>query len=301
MRVWRDLVRLIKRPTIGLPVVAFALAVGALAWFMTTPRFTSNAMLVLTSPTLGGSLSEDTSQPSKLTNPLLNFDGGLRTTASILIQVMNTREVSAELGVDGGSTKLTVDDGSSNPSLFYTNGPFVNVAAESASEDGASDLVARAEARVRQELLNRQAALGAPLSTYITATDVVLPTPPQMTRDKQLKSASAAFAAAFAIGLAVAYGGYRLVTRRRLRRAGGAIVVGNSKAATGNIRQLRRDSRHVAERPAAVPKSGLPQTGAQPGPQQRPRAARGLRRPEPRSSPDSDEELQMSRRAVGDA
>ncbi|HEV2779865.1 MAG TPA: hypothetical protein VGX25_10750 [Actinophytocola sp.] len=217
MDFWKAILGLIRRKYVGLPILIAAIAMAAMAFLLSPNRYTSSTMLVLTTPTSGGTLSQDPSKPAGLTNPLLNFDDGLKTTSAILIQAMNTPEVARDLGAAGGPSKLTINDGSGNPELFGVNGPFVFIEGESTSADEARALVERAQQRVRDELLNRQKALNAPPSTYITMTDVVAPSAPEIQRGEQLQIAVAALVLTLVTGLAGAYGAERVLAARRRR------------------------------------------------------------------------------------
>jgi hypothetical protein len=216
MDFWKSILGLIRRRYIGIPILAASIVVGALAFLFSPNRYTSSTMLVLTTPTSGGTLSQDPSKPTGLTNPLLNFDDGLKTTSAILIQAMNTPEAFRELGAEGAS-KLTVNDGGGNPELFGVNGPFVFIEGESSTGEQARALVQRAQQRVREELLNRQKALNAPPSTYITMVDVVAPSAPEIQRGEQLQIAAAALVLTIVAGLAGAYGAHRILAARRDR------------------------------------------------------------------------------------
>lgn len=132
MDFWKAILGLARRKLIVIPLLALAIA-AALAGYLLTPlHYVSSTMMVLITPARGGTLSQDPTAPVDVTNPMLNFNNNLKTASSILIQVMNTPEVAAELGAGKGSrTRLTVDDGRTNPLLLDGNGPFVYVAGES--------------------------------------------------------------------------------------------------------------------------------------------------------------------------
>lgn len=213
MEFWKTILGLLRRKSVAVPVVGIAIAAAAVVFLIVPARYISSSTMVLTIPTAGGTLSQDASRPNGLTNPLLNFDDGLKTTSVILIEAMNTPEVASDLGVATGPSKLTVDDGTTNPQLLDSNGPFLYVVGESDTAAAAQDLVVRAQARIRQELVDRQRALGAPEVTYISVVDVVSPTVPEMTHANQIKYAGFAFAVTLASGLSLAY----FLLRRRER------------------------------------------------------------------------------------
>lgn len=209
MEFWKVVAALLMRKSVAIPVIGLAVAVGALAFVVTPPRYVSSTTMVLTTPTSGATLSQDPNRPNGLTNPLLNFDTGLKTTSTILIQAMNTPEVGSRLGATGGSTKMTIDDGSSNPALLDNNGPFVYIQVESATPEDAQSVVLEAQQLIRQELVDRQVALNAPPETYIAMTDVVSPTAPEITRAMQMRMTGVGFVGTFLLGMALAYYLYR--------------------------------------------------------------------------------------------
>src|SRR5256885_5993449 len=136
MDFWKAILGLARRKYVGLPILAVAILIAALAYLLTPARYMSSTTMVLSIPTSGGTLSQDPTKPTGLTNPLLNFGDGLKTTSAILIQAMNTPEVATEVGV-GGSTKITINDGSGNAALMGVTGPVVVIPGESSSADEA--------------------------------------------------------------------------------------------------------------------------------------------------------------------
>ena len=212
MDFWRAILGLVRRKVVALPVLGLALGVGALGYFLTPPSYTSSTMMVLTTPTAGGTLSSDPSKAGQ-SNPLLVFNDGLKTTSAILIQAMNSPDTIKSLTADGA--KLTINDGSNNASLLGTNGPFIFIEAEAKQADAAKGAVQRTQQRVRDELVNRQKALKAPESTFITIVDVVSPSVPEVQRGGQYQFAGAGFVLTIIAGLAGAYGAGRVLAARR--------------------------------------------------------------------------------------
>lgn len=216
MDFWRAILGLVRRKVVILPVLGLALGIAALGYFLTPPSYTSSTTMVLTTPTAGGTISQDPSKAGQ-SNPLLSFNDGLKTTSAILIQALNSPDIIKSLTADG--TKLTINDGSSNASLLGTNGPFIFVEAEAKQPDAAKGAVQRTQQRVRDELVNRQKALKAPESTFITIVDVVPPSVPEVQRGGQYQFAGAGFILTIIAGLAGAYGAGRVLAARRPRPA----------------------------------------------------------------------------------
>lgn len=215
MEFWKTIGGLIRRLYVALPVLMVAVAAAALASYLTPLQYQSTTFLVLTTPTSGGTLERDPSQPVGETNPLLQFNESLRTTAEVLIHSVNTKDAHRRLGVtEDGPAKLVVDDGRTNPDLLGSDGPFIYIEVTSPSAREAGDIVRRADQRIRDELVARQEALGAPPSTFISLTYVVAPTPAVAVIADKLEVGGIALVAALVLGLAVAY----LIEQIRLGR-----------------------------------------------------------------------------------
>jgi hypothetical protein len=211
MDFWKAVLSLARRKYIGPPVIVLSLAVAGLVYFLAPTHYVSSAFMVLTTPTSGGSL--DPNKPISVSNPLLQFNDGLKTTAGILIQSMTTPEVAAQLGAPAGSsTKITIDDGSTNPELLGTStiGPFVYVKVDARSASVAGDTVRRAQRYLRDDLTSRQKRLRAPQSTFIMITDVVPPSVPEVDRANKWQYAGLALFLGLFVGFGCAYAAGRI-------------------------------------------------------------------------------------------
>ncbi|MCG5220667.1 hypothetical protein [Streptosporangium sp. KLBMP 9127] len=194
---------------------------GAVTTFFLVPvHYTSSAFMVLTTSVRGGEVAQDPEKPAGLTNPLLAFNDGLKTTAAILIQSMTTPQALKELGVqEGGTTTLVIDDGRSSTTLIDLGGPFVYIEADSRTAAEAYSVVIRAQQRVRQELVRRQKALGAPVETFIMLADVVPGSRPVAVQSDRYQAAGVTFVLALIAGFALAYARERSRIVRRHRAA----------------------------------------------------------------------------------
>ncbi|GLX09381.1 hypothetical protein [Microbispora sp. NBRC 16548] len=228
MDFWGTVLVVFRRWFVTLP--AFALAVGVtIAVYMSIPvTYTSTTVLVLTTPTTGGSLPSNPKYPNGLTNPLLNFDRGLSMTASILIGALATPETAAALGASPeGDPSYEVNNGSTNPELLAQT-PFVFITGESASPAAARDIVMRVEARARKILAERQEALKAPRATFIRIDRAVPATMPEPQKGRKMRSAAVALALGAAATLVAAFAAesiaqaMRVRKGRKVRKAGGA-------------------------------------------------------------------------------
>ncbi len=245
MDFWTSLLFLVRKRSVGPPLIALALAVAGLAFYLVPTVYVSTASLVLTAPPRGGTLSPDAERSGGLTNPLLQFTDTLRTTASILILVMNAPDVQAELGVEeDGPTELIVDDGRSKPELLQISatGPFIHIETRSPSAAVAREVTVRARARIEDELARRQRELQAPRSTFIGTADVIPPSPPKASLTPKLTAAGAGLGATLFAGFGIAYAVARLRAGRAAARA------------------------REQERPAAAPQAASPPAVPEAGP-----------------------------------
>ena len=216
MEFWNTTLGLLRLKRVVIPAVLIALTLGALAYLGTPNTYTASTTMVLTTTEYGGTESQDPSEPSDLTNPMLNFNESLRTTAGILISAMGTRDVATQLGATG-ATVLSVNDGRTNPELLGLNGPFVYIVAKSTSRAAAAQVVKDAQALMRVKLREWQSSLGAPEKTFVSLVDVVPPSTPQVDRGQAVKLGLVAFLFGLLLSLGIAYFGHQRRTRRRAR------------------------------------------------------------------------------------
>ncbi|MFJ2028465.1 hypothetical protein [Streptosporangium sp. NPDC087985] len=266
MDFWKAIFGLTRRKLIGPPLILLSLGTAALVFFLVPTYYVSTASMVLTTPATGGTLSSDPTRPIGLTNPLLQFSDGLRVTAGILILSLNTPEVAADLGVvKNGPTQITINDGRTNPDLLgiSTNGPFIYVEVQSRSAVMAQDVVLKAKQRIRKELANRQQALKAPRSTFISVVDVVPSSTPEAKISTKLMAAGAALFSVLFIGLSIAYGVTQI--REGRRRAAGDVPPPAPRDSEGFSRPDRGGEPVVEHPPKAVPTvPGTDETGEGP-------------------------------------
>ncbi|WP_442937681.1 hypothetical protein, partial [Nonomuraea sp. SBT364] len=185
-----------------------AIILALAGYFLMPSRYVSTASMVLTVPATGGTLETEPRQKPGLTNPLLQFNDALRTTAGILILATNTPEVAAEIGVtEDGPTAVTINDGRTNPDLLgiSTNGPFVYVEVESTSPAVVRDVMRKAQQRVRLELAKRQVDLEAPVSTHIGILDVMPASSPKPVITDGLMMAAGGGLLGVVAGFGIAY------------------------------------------------------------------------------------------------
>lgn len=219
MDFWQTVLVLVRRWYVVVPAFAASLA-GVLALYASTPiHYVSHSVLVLTTPLTGSSLPANPEHPNSIVNPLLNFEQGLSTSAAIIIQALGSPEVVAKLGASAeGDTRYQVTNGSTNPELL-TSGPFIFIAGESATAEGARAIVERVVRQAEVQLADRQAELRAPQPTYITVDQVVPPTTAEAEKGSRARAAAAALALALVGSLASAFAAESLAQALRRRRA----------------------------------------------------------------------------------
>ncbi|MEU9835227.1 hypothetical protein AB0D67_27145 [Streptosporangium sp. NPDC048047] len=222
MDFWGTVLVLFRRWYAAAPAFVLSLAVAAGVYSTIPTTYISSAVLILTTPVTGGSLPSNPRYPNGLTNPMLNFEQGLNVSASILIAVMATPDMAAELGVaEDAATSYKVTNGSNNLESLAT-GPYLFVEGESPSPDGAREIVNRVLARVKLELANRQRAVKAPQATYITTYEAVPATTPEPQRTRKLRGVAAAVGIGVVASLCAAFGTESFARARAARRRGPA-------------------------------------------------------------------------------
>lgn len=223
MGFWKRIGDLVRRLYVGPPLIMISIAAASVGSYLVPLQYQSSAFLVLTTPTSGGVLQTDPRVPHGESNPLLLFNDGLRTTAAILIHSVNTPETMRGLGAaEDSPTTLVIDDGRSNPELLGSAGPFMYVEAEARTAQEAHTVVVNATERIRSELADRQVALGAPPSTFITVVEVVAPSIPEPVVAHKLEMAGVVLVATLLVGFGVAYLVDARLAVRRARRSAAA-------------------------------------------------------------------------------
>lgn len=218
MDFWQTVLVLLRRWYVVLPAFACTIAAAFGVYAAIPSTYVSQGVLVLTAPLTGSSVSADPEAPAGQINPLLNFEPGLATTASILIQSLNRPDVAARLGVRAeGDTTYRINSGSSNPELLVT-GPFLFIEGESNRPDKARQMVERVADQAVRELRARQAILSAPKRTYITVDQVVRATDPLEQQGSPRRAAIAVLGLGGLVSVSAAFATESLAQARRRRQ-----------------------------------------------------------------------------------
>ncbi|MGW0808388.1 hypothetical protein [Nonomuraea sp. NPDC002799] len=250
MEFWKTVFDLARHKFIGPPILAAAVLAGLVAFLIVPAHYTANVVLLLAGPGNTQPAAGEPVSAAGRTNPLLQDNAGLRTTAAALILATGTPEVLAELGApkDGPST-LTIDDGGTNQALFGSGGPFLSITVDSPTERSARELVLRAQKRVKDDLAARQKELGAPQILYISLVNVTPPSTPEEQIGDKVQTA-------MIISVLMVFAGFSLAYAWQRRRARIRVAA----APTENARTEAVDT--VAPAPESEPVPVVPQEPA---------------------------------------
>ncbi|MFE2758201.1 hypothetical protein ACFXGA_40010, partial [Actinosynnema sp. NPDC059335] len=214
MDFWGAVRTLRRRWYIALPAAVTAVAVAAGVFLSIPTRYQSSGVMVLTSPSAGGTFSEKLSPEDAVrVNPLLAFDGSLTTTAQILAQILADPKTRKEsLGLDKDSTENFTAAGGG------MSGPFLFVTADGSTPEAAEKLVTTVMEFAAKELDKQQTALKAPESTFITSQVIVNPTAAEAQIGGKVRYAGAAFVLLMLLTTAATFGGDSILNHLRRRR-----------------------------------------------------------------------------------
>lgn len=269
MDFWGALGVLRRRWFVAAPAAVLAVLI-AFGTFLSIPTtYQSTGVLVLTSPALGGTFTESTNpEDAQRINPFLAFDSSLTTAAQILVQIVRDPATAEELGVGPDSTDtFDVNNGSAEQ-----RGPFVVVVATSEDEEGSRALVGRVLDRIVKELDDRQKALDAPPSTFITSQMLVRPTQPDPQIGGKVRFAGAALLLTMFLAFAAPFAVESIASRRRP----GTDAEDNADEGFRPQDDVDRTEPHAAVRPAAARSTVQEESSPRPKPRPRVPVATGI-------------------------
>ncbi|MEU4762165.1 hypothetical protein AB0H12_02845 [Actinosynnema sp. NPDC023794] len=275
MDFWGAVRTLRRRWYIALPAAITAVAVAAGVFLSIPTRYQSTGVMVLTSPSAGGTFSEKLSPEDAVqVNPLLAFDGSLTTTAQILAQILADPKTRKEsLGLDKDSTENFTAAGGG------MSGPFLFVTADGSTPEAAERLVTTVMEFATKELDEQQTALKAPASTFITSQVIVNPTEAEAQIGGKVRYAGAAFVLLMLLTTAATFGGDSVLNHLRRRREAREGDGADESAVTP-------PPATTTPPPAAPPPVSPPSASPPPSPNGAPRRPPGppVRRPQPTAS-----------------
>lgn len=157
-----------RRWYVTIPAFVLVLGIAGLMAVLTPHQYESTGSVVLSEPDPQAAI-KDHSIGNEVANPLLSFADSLTTSSALLIQSLNSPAAAQQIKAQGGTATYTASDG-------MLTGPFIVVTADAATPGQVQNTVSLAMSYVRQQLVARQRALGAPTAQYIVVKDVVTPT-----------------------------------------------------------------------------------------------------------------------------
>lgn len=210
MDFWGTIRVLLRRWYVAAPVFLVALGLAGGVYASVNTQYESTGTIVLTSPASGARATVGTLSPEKV-NPLLAFDGSLTTSAEIIIQALQDPATVKQFEhVDGATSTYQVGNG-------QLSGPFVVVVADATTPAAAEKTVTAVLDLAHKQLADRQQALQAPESTYISADQVINPTPAEAKIGGKIRYAAVALALGLIAGLTAAYGVESFQQRRKTK------------------------------------------------------------------------------------
>lgn len=201
----------LSRWYITVPGLLLSLAIAGITFTLIPPQYTSSGIAVLVQPKQPGL------NPS---NPLLNFNPSLNTTALIMVQALNTPEAASELGLTPGKESLTVKNVDSATVNGGSGGPFIYVTAQSSIPAKSADIVANVLDRARQDLTDRQSHLHVSPQSDIRLESVVDATVPKAMPGVPLAVSGVALILGLIVTIFVACAWDRWIVARVMRRSG---------------------------------------------------------------------------------
>lgn len=213
MDFWGALRVLRRRWYIALPSALLAVGLAAGVFVSIPTRYESTGVMVFTSPSAGGTFSENVSPEEAVRiNPLLAFDGSLSTTSQIIAQILADPKTREKLGIVEGSTANFTASGGGQ------NGPFLFVVTDCESPDEAEKLVTTVLEFARSELEAQQRKLNAPEPTFITSQVIVNPTTAEAQIGGKVRYAGAAFVLMMLFTLAATFASDSVMGKLKRRR-----------------------------------------------------------------------------------
>jgi hypothetical protein len=207
---WQTVKVIGRRWYIAVPVFVLVLGVAGLVAVSTPHDYESTGTVVLTEPDPAAAAADRSLGNSEVANPLLSFADSLTTDSQLLAQSLSSPVAIQALRAEGGTAAYTADNGS-------LTGPFIVITADAHDPGPVQGTVSLAMKYVREQLVARQKALGAPVSSYIVVKDVVTPTTPTPKLGGKSRFLLAAAVLALAASLCATYGFESYRKRRRVR------------------------------------------------------------------------------------
>jgi hypothetical protein len=181
-----------------------SLILGAAAYHLVPPQYTSSGTLVLVQP----------KRATNMANPFLTFNDSLNTTTLIVVQALNAPKTAMELGLVDGRDAFTAKNwGDVSLRDYGVQQPFVTVTAQSSTPAQSMTIVSLVLNRARQEVANLQSSARVPTRNAIRVDDIVEPASADPVRAAQARVVLAVVLLGLAITTLVAWA-YHVVSLR---------------------------------------------------------------------------------------
>jgi capsular polysaccharide biosynthesis protein len=264
---------LLVRWYITIPGILLSLALAAVTFVLAPPQYSSSGVAVLVQPKQSGK--------DPTTNPFLDFDSSLSTTALIIVQALDTPEAAAQIGLSPGGDSYTVKDVGTIDVGDQVVQPFIYIKSQASTAQASADIVNQVVEMGRQDLLDRQKSMRVLPQNYIKLDNVVDTTPPKPV----LVVALAATGAVLLLGLIATFGlallAQRAAASRRARREAAAAADAATAAAVAvAVEQETPDAavRGIEEKTPQKAEEQVTQKAKTPAPRSKPTATRSPRR-----------------------
>jgi capsular polysaccharide biosynthesis protein len=201
-----------------------SLVMAAAAYTLIPVRYESSSTVVLVQPQQPG---------AGQSNPLLDLNQGMNTTAAIVVQAMNSRVVSGELGLVTDEDSFTVKNIGGAGINNTVDRPFVSVTAQSSSPARSTEIVGWVMDRTQRELTDLQRNLQVRKRKYVVMESVADPAPAKSIRSGQLSALAAVTLLGISMTVAFSWGYDRMISRARPDRAANRPVSTNGAPTNG--------------------------------------------------------------------
>jgi capsular polysaccharide biosynthesis protein len=223
------------------PGLMLSVVVAAVAFAAVPDVYTSSGVAVLVPAKQAGSNGA---------NPLLNFDGSLNTTATLLIQSLNDPGLVATVAANDGDS-YTVSNSGNTTADDLGDRPFIYVTTKSHTAAGSTALVSSLLGMAKQDLRDRQRTMHVLPFHYIELEAVNYPSTPKRVIATKGVAAGGAFLLGLALTVGLALWRHAIRTRRLQASA-------SPQLPAGWQRQPAADGRPPAPTSAPTSASSLP-------------------------------------------
>lgn len=206
-----------------------SLVMAATAYALIPVQYESSDTVVLVQPQqLGDNQS----------NPLLDLNQGMNTTAAIIVQALNSPVVSGQLGLVAGEDSFTVRNIGGAGINNTVDRPFISVTAQSSSPARSAAIVGWVMDEAQRQLADLQRTLQVRSKKYVVLERVTDPAPAKPIRTSQLSALAAATLLGVALTVAFVWGYDRTLSRVRSDRAAGRASTNGAPPVTNGAPSL---------------------------------------------------------------